>query len=239
MGILDGERNCNWCRKRYNIVSGYGKHNIYCSKKCEVEAGEHGKVDEKKRKEDMERSDANAKRAYDIVYSVSDFMVKKLYLREIVLTLFSLILLVAFPPAGIVGILIMGGLFYYRYNKKKKNKVNAEILDQYVNDIRKKYYSFNSISEVIEFGESQEFKTKHQEMFQIADQLGRFDELNNTMKTLAQEMEIKHNSNPQNMPPAETKTQSVADELKKFKELMDAGVLTQEEFDKKKKELIG
>ncbi|MDX1959523.1 MAG: SHOCT domain-containing protein [Leptospiraceae bacterium] len=32
---------------------------------------------------------------------------------------------------------------------------------------------------------------------------------------------------------------SVADELKKFKELLDAGVLTQEEFDKKKKELIG
>ncbi len=32
---------------------------------------------------------------------------------------------------------------------------------------------------------------------------------------------------------------SVADELKKFKELLDAGVLTQEEFDRKKKELIG
>ena len=29
------------------------------------------------------------------------------------------------------------------------------------------------------------------------------------------------------------------DELKKYKELLDAGVITQEEFDKKKKELIG
>ncbi len=46
------------------------------------------------------------------------------------------------------------------------------------------------------------------------------------------------------IPQPQTQTQSnsslsVADELKKFKELMDAGVLTQEEFDKKKKELIG
>ena len=32
---------------------------------------------------------------------------------------------------------------------------------------------------------------------------------------------------------------SPADELKKFKELLDAGILTQEEFDAKKKELLG
>lgn len=33
--------------------------------------------------------------------------------------------------------------------------------------------------------------------------------------------------------------QSNADELKKFKELLDAGVITQEEFDTKKKQLLG
>lgn len=32
---------------------------------------------------------------------------------------------------------------------------------------------------------------------------------------------------------------SVADELKKFKDLLDAGILTQEEFDAKKKQLLG
>ncbi len=32
---------------------------------------------------------------------------------------------------------------------------------------------------------------------------------------------------------------SAADELKKFKELMDAGVISQEEFDAKKKQLLG
>ena len=32
---------------------------------------------------------------------------------------------------------------------------------------------------------------------------------------------------------------SAADELKKFKELLDSGVITQEEFDAKKKQLLG
>ena len=32
---------------------------------------------------------------------------------------------------------------------------------------------------------------------------------------------------------------SVADELKNYKELLDSGIITQEEFDKKKKELLG
>ena len=33
--------------------------------------------------------------------------------------------------------------------------------------------------------------------------------------------------------------QSNADELRKFKELLDSGVITQEEFDAKKKQLLG
>ena len=32
---------------------------------------------------------------------------------------------------------------------------------------------------------------------------------------------------------------SVADEIKKFKELLDMGAITQEEFDAKKKQLLG
>ena len=50
--------------------------------------------------------------------------------------------------------------------------------------------------------------------------------------------------NRQNKPVAETavKTelpQSNADELKKYKELLDSGVISQEEFDSKKKQLLG
>ena len=33
--------------------------------------------------------------------------------------------------------------------------------------------------------------------------------------------------------------QSNADELKKYKELLDSGIITQEEFDAKKKQLLG
>lgn len=39
--------------------------------------------------------------------------------------------------------------------------------------------------------------------------------------------------------PAVIASQSNADELKKFKELLDSGVITQEEFDAKKKQLLG
>ena len=38
---------------------------------------------------------------------------------------------------------------------------------------------------------------------------------------------------------AENSSVSAADELKKFKELLDSGVITQEEFDAKKKQLLG
>ncbi len=36
-----------------------------------------------------------------------------------------------------------------------------------------------------------------------------------------------------------TESVSVADELKKFKDLLDSGIITQEEFDAKKKQLLG
>jgi predicted Zn-dependent peptidase len=52
----------------------------------------------------------------------------------------------------------------------------------------------------------------------------------------------KQEESTPSMPQSQTQSNSsssVADELKKFKELLDAGVLTQQEFDKKKKELIG
>ena len=41
------------------------------------------------------------------------------------------------------------------------------------------------------------------------------------------------------LPTATTATPSAADELKKFKELLDMGIITQEEFDAKKKQLLG
>lgn len=45
--------------------------------------------------------------------------------------------------------------------------------------------------------------------------------------------------NPKTTVSVEVANKSEADELKKFKELLDTGVITQEEFDTKKKELLG
>lgn len=47
----------------------------------------------------------------------------------------------------------------------------------------------------------------------------------------------KKNSEP--TPPSVASSTSNADELKKFKELLDSGIITQEEFDAKKKQLLG
>ena len=40
-------------------------------------------------------------------------------------------------------------------------------------------------------------------------------------------------------PKVATSAPSAADELKKFKDLLDSGIITQEEFDEKKKQLLG
>ena len=47
--------------------------------------------------------------------------------------------------------------------------------------------------------------------------------------------ELKHSNNAQIQ---HTSAVSAADELKKFKELLDMGVITQDEFDAKKKQLL-
>jgi len=64
--------------------------------------------------------------------------------------------------------------------------------------------------------------------------------INESLNDLAQEIvdyiEQKRN---QATAPQVVQTMSAADELKKFKELLDMGIITQEEFDAKKKQLLG
>lgn len=50
------------------------------------------------------------------------------------------------------------------------------------------------------------------------------------------EEEVENLSKTQNTQQANI---SQADELKKFKDLLDSGIITQEEFDQKKKQLLG
>nr|WP_010077863.1 SHOCT domain-containing protein [Liquorilactobacillus mali] len=53
--------------------------------------------------------------------------------------------------------------------------------------------------------------------------------LQNVIDEQSKEMNVEKVGNPS----------SVADEIKKFKELADSGVITQEEFEAKKKQLLG
>ena len=60
----------------------------------------------------------------------------------------------------------------------------------------------------------------------------------NKLNRLTEE-EAKAEIEKQNAPTQVIAETSAADELKKFKELLDSGVITQEEFDAKKKQLLG
>ena len=62
------------------------------------------------------------------------------------------------------------------------------------------------------------------------------NELMEEIKNYIQE-KIRASKNPH--PSITTQALSPAEELKKFKELLDVGILTQEEFDAKKKQLLG
>lgn len=63
---------------------------------------------------------------------------------------------------------------------------------------------------------------------------------NESLNDLAQEIvDYIENKKAQFSAPQVIQTNSAADELKKFKELLDMNIITQEEFDAKKKELLG
>ena len=61
------------------------------------------------------------------------------------------------------------------------------------------------------------------------------DEVRNAISNLL----IERQSQKNNTTPVMSVSPSNAEELKKFKELVDAGIITQEEFDAKKKQLLG
>jgi hypothetical protein len=65
----------------------------------------------------------------------------------------------------------------------------------------------------------------------------RCPKCNSTKLSILSEDEFKNISSQNNGAPQSVS--SAADEIKKFKELLDMGVITQEEFDAKKKQLLG
>ena len=66
------------------------------------------------------------------------------------------------------------------------------------------------------------------------------DKLNSVVTARSVPPQAPQYSQPQEAAYAQPQTaSSVADELKTYKDLLDSGVLTQEEFDAKKKQLLG
>lgn len=75
-----------------------------------------------------------------------------------------------------------------------------------------------------------------QEKFNIALDKASASSINNTIHEVLDN--LKSTSTQENMPQPTAST-STADEILKFKELLDSGIITQEEFEAKKKQLLG
>ena len=75
-----------------------------------------------------------------------------------------------------------------------------------------------------------------QEKFNIALDTASASSINNTIHEVLDN--LKSTSTLESMPQPTAST-STADEILKFKELLDSGILTQEEFEAKKKQLLG
>ena len=104
-----------------------------------------------------------------------------------------------------------------------KNLVTKSVSLDFVSDVTKtvlKGYGFGNI----------EFDCRN-EKFNYIVSLGSLDKM---YADINNAIDNSHSKNSQ-----ANSTISSADELKKFKELLDAGIITQEEFDAKKKQLLG
>jgi hypothetical protein len=104
-----------------------------------------------------------------------------------------------------------------------KNLVTKSISLDFVSDITKtvlKAYGFGNIA----------FDCRNEQFNYVVS----LDALDQMYTDINNALDHSHSKNTQG-----NATISSADELKKFKELLDAGIITQEEFDAKKKQLLG
>ena len=107
-------------------------------------------------------------------------------------------------------------------SKFKRGFLQLETASTVENTIANTFYSENSFV-WIDSNLSKKSTTSNEEMEEVRNYI---------------EGKIKEYKNQKNQVQSTT-TSSPADELKKFKELLDLGIITQEEFDAKKKQLLG
>lgn len=121
---------------------------------------------------------------------------------------------------------VCGNIYCYTAEDLKENKSNARLAAmQSVGAIASVFAGTN-------LDMYEQNKAAGRTLSKVVD-YGRCPKCNSTNVELMDDNEIK-------APVAtQSTTVSAADELKKFKELLDMGVITQEEFDAKKKQLLG
>ncbi|WP_159723138.1 SHOCT domain-containing protein [Enterococcus sp. CSURQ0835] len=134
---------------------------------------------------------------------------------------------------AVVGGVMLGGVgaVLGGVTKKKKQTNFVESLKILVT-----FKNRNPVSTTIDFIKKKQQKDKKYEkiLVQAKETLSGFDYIINTLEgdKHSEVVGAMSNSKP-------SSTESVADELRKYKSLADDGIITQEEFDKKKKELLG
>ena len=124
---------------------------------------------------------------------------------------------------------VCGKVFCYTYNDLERNATFAQAA---------KTYSRGAVIDALvgtQVGMYENMKLGNDAIGRITD-YSRCPHCNSTNLTKITE---EDSESIENQPVPQVATSSAADEIKKFKELLDSGIITQEEFDAKKKQLLG
>lgn len=127
---------------------------------------------------------------------------------------------------------VCGEMFCYTYNDLKKNEMFANSARAYT-----KGAIVNALVGT-QIGMYENMKLGNDAMGRIMD-YSRCPHCNSSSLTEITKEEWDAGKVVENKPVQTAATTSAADEIKKFKELLDCGIITQEEFDAKKKQLLG
>lgn len=135
-----------------------------------------------------------------------------------------------YPPIAILTIII--GIFLYRRWSKMEMTVTDKRVYGYDMSGKRVDLPLDSISAVSGYKEDSVAVTTASGAIKFG-YLANADEILDAVSKLLISRQENHGTAQQEIP------QSSADELKKYKDLLDSGVITQKEFDEKKRQLLG
>lgn len=127
---------------------------------------------------------------------------------------------------------VCGQVFCYSYNDLMNNSRFAKLAQNY-----NRGAVINALVGT-QIGMYENMKLGNDAVGHITD-YSRCPHCNSSSLTEITEEDWKAYKNVENQPTPQVASSSAADEIKKFKELLDSCIITQEEFDAKKKQLLG